>query len=144
MTGITKNHKMATMVPTFKIDTCRFMQIHGREQVSCHAGHQEVSRFTPKVDFREHVTCMPPPRANKTAHSGFESQRRYHQKSKTGAKRVFVLQLPFKKFGLIFNIDMLLAILDDSYNQNHKNGYHDSIIQDRDLQQLKTTEGDKQ
>ena len=27
---------------------------------------------------------MPPPRANKAAHSGFETQRRHHQKSRTG------------------------------------------------------------
>ena len=36
------------------------------------------------VNFRERVTCMPPPSANKAAHSGFETQRRCHQKSKTG------------------------------------------------------------
>ena len=28
--------------------------------------------------------CMPPPSANQAAHSGFETQRRRHQKSKTG------------------------------------------------------------
>ena len=38
----------------------------------------------PEVNLREHVTCMPQPNANKAAHSGFETQRRCHQKFKTG------------------------------------------------------------
>ena len=38
----------------------------------------------PEVNLREHVTYMPPPSVNKAAHSGFETQRRHHQKSKTG------------------------------------------------------------
>ena len=37
----------------------------------------------PEVNFREHVTHMSPPSMNKAAQSGFETQRRYHQKSKT-------------------------------------------------------------
>ena len=36
------------------------------------------------VNLREHVTRTPPPSANKAAHSGIETQRRRHQKSKTG------------------------------------------------------------
>ena len=36
------------------------------------------------VNFREYVICMPPPSLNKAAHSGFETQRRHHQKSKIG------------------------------------------------------------
>ena len=35
-----------------------------------------------EVNLRE--TCTPPSSANKAAHSGFETQRRHHQKSKTG------------------------------------------------------------
>ena len=38
---------------------------------------------TPEVNLRKHVTCTPLPSANKAAHSGFETQRRHHQKSKT-------------------------------------------------------------
>ena len=46
---------------------------------------------------------MPPSNANKAAHSGFENQRRHHQKSKTGIsvvpqKRSYVLQIFLKKF----------------------------------------------
>ena len=38
----------------------------------------------PEVNLRECVTHMPPHSLNKAAHSGFETQRRHHQKSKTG------------------------------------------------------------
>ena len=37
-----------------------------------------------EVNLREYTSCIPPPSANKAAHSGFEIQRRCHQKSKTG------------------------------------------------------------
>ena len=39
---------------------------------------------TPEVNLREHTSHMPPPSANKAAHSGFETRRRCHQKSETG------------------------------------------------------------
>ena len=48
---------------------------------------EEISRsagVTPEVNLREHVPHTPLPSVNKAAHSGFESQRRCHQKSKTG------------------------------------------------------------
>ena len=38
----------------------------------------------PEVSLRECVTCMSLPSMNKVAHSGFETQRRHHQKFKTG------------------------------------------------------------
>ena len=52
---------------------------------------------TPEVNSREHVTQMPLSSVNKAAHSGFETQSRCHQKSKTGIsvapqKRTYVLQ----------------------------------------------------
>ena len=37
---------------------------------------------TPEVNLREHVMDMSLPSVNKVAHSGFETQRRCHQKSK--------------------------------------------------------------
>ena len=40
----------------------------------------------PEVNIRECISCMPPQSSNKAAHSGFETQRRRHQKSKTGHK----------------------------------------------------------
>ena len=39
---------------------------------------------TPEVNVKEHVTPMPPQSTNKAANSSFETQRRHHQKSKTG------------------------------------------------------------
>ena len=40
--------------------------------------------FAPELNLRDCVTCTPLPGANKAAHSGFETQRRHHQNSKTG------------------------------------------------------------
>ena len=40
-------------------------------------GYQEVDRCCSKG-----VTCIPLPNVNKTAHSGFTTQRKHHQKSK--------------------------------------------------------------
>ena len=37
----------------------------------------------PEVNLRECVICTPLPSTNKAAHSGFKTQRKYHQKSKT-------------------------------------------------------------
>ena len=55
-----------------------------------------------EVNLRECVICNPPPSTNKAAHSGFETQRRCHQKSKTGIvsgphKRTYVPQIFYKK-----------------------------------------------
>ena len=41
--------------------------------------------ITQEVNLKEYVICMPQPSVNKAANSGFETQRRCHQKSKTGA-----------------------------------------------------------
>ena len=38
----------------------------------------------PEVNLMGHATCPPLPGMNKAAHSGFETQKRCHQKSKTG------------------------------------------------------------
>ena len=40
--------------------------------------------ITPEVNLRECISHMPPQTSNKVAHSGFEPQRRCHQKSITG------------------------------------------------------------
>ena len=58
---------------------------------------------TPEVNFREHVTRTPLPITNKAVHSGFETLKRCHQKSKTVVsvaqqKRLYVLQKSKKKF----------------------------------------------
>ena len=41
----------------------------------------------PEVKLREHITHMPPLSVNRAAHSGFETQRRCHEKSKTVAQQ---------------------------------------------------------
>ena len=50
---------------------------------------------TPEVNLGEPVTYTPLSSVNKAAHSGFETQRRHHQKYKTGVsvslKRSYVL-----------------------------------------------------
>ena len=38
----------------------------------------------PQANLTERISHMPLPSANKAAHSGFETQRKHHQKSKTG------------------------------------------------------------
>ena len=45
---------------------------------------KRLAGVAPKVNVRECVAHMSPPSMNKAAHSGFETQRRHHQKSKTG------------------------------------------------------------
>ena len=40
---------------------------------------------TPEVNLKEHISHTPLPSVKKAAHSGFETQMRHHQKSKTGA-----------------------------------------------------------
>ena len=50
-----------------------------------HAGRQEAGRCrTGLVNLRECTSHTPPPSANKAANFDFKTQRRYHQKSKTG------------------------------------------------------------
>ena len=45
---------------------------------------KRLAGVAPEVNLREHISCMPPPSVNKDAHFGFETQRRYYQKSKIG------------------------------------------------------------
>ena len=61
-----------------------------------------LAGVAPEMNLRECVTHMPLPRVNKATHSGFETQRRHHQKSKTGVsvasqKGLMSSKLFFKK-----------------------------------------------
>ena len=49
-----------------------------------HLAAKSLARVTPEMNLRECISCMPLPSKNKAVHSGFETQRRYHQKFKTG------------------------------------------------------------
>ena len=64
---------------------CRYV-----EEISLTA--KRLAGVAPEMNPREHVTCMALPSVNKATHSGFGTQRRFHQKSKTG-----VLVVPQKR-----------------------------------------------
>ena len=63
--------------------------------------------FTP-VNLSERVTRMLPSSVNKTAHSGFETQKRRHQKSKKGAsvasQKGLMSSKNFKKSFILVNL----------------------------------------
>ena len=61
------------------------LQLCGRDGSATMLVTKRSGDVTPEVNIRERVTHTPPPSMNKAAHFGFETQRRHHQKSKTGA-----------------------------------------------------------
>ena len=69
------------MIGLFSSPTNAWSQIFGRDWPGHHACHQEVGRCHTRGESQG---CMLLPSANKGAHSDFETQRRCHQKSKTG------------------------------------------------------------
>ena len=66
----------------------RYMEENGLAAI---LAAKRLAGVAPEVSLRRCVTCMSPASMNKVAHSGFETQRRHHQKSKTG-----VLMVPQK------------------------------------------------
>ena len=58
--------------------------MHVGKQLTIMLAAKRSAGVAPEVKLREHISRMPPPSANKASHSGFETQRRHHQKSKTG------------------------------------------------------------
>ena len=64
------------IAPGFELNQC--LAGMWKRQVGCHDCCQELGRC------HTCVTRVPLPSVNKAAHSGFETQRRCHQKSKTG------------------------------------------------------------
>ena len=86
---------------TFSSPTDAYLQIHGRDWLGCHAGHQEVGRCCTRTESQGICnTYIPLQSANKATNSGFEKQRRYHQKSKTGASVALQKGLMSSKFFL--------------------------------------------
>ena len=61
---------------------------HPTSAENMHVGKQSAAMLAakrsagvaPEVNLREHISHTPPPSVNKAAHSGFETQRRQHQK----------------------------------------------------------------
>ena len=78
---------------------------------------KRLASVTPGVNLWGHVTHVPLPSASKVAHSGFETQRRYHQKSKTGVsvapQKAHVLQFYFKKDFLSYTMPDQLSLVFD-------------------------------
>ena len=61
---------------------CRYVEEIGSAAM---LATERLAGVAPEVNLREHVAHTPLPSVNKAAHSGLETQRRHHQKSKTGA-----------------------------------------------------------
>ena len=57
---------------------------YGRDSLAAMLATKRSAGVAPEVNLRECVTHTPPPSLNKATNSGFETQRRRHQKSKTG------------------------------------------------------------
>ena len=64
--------------------------MHVGKQLGAMLAAKRSAGVAPEVNLREHILRIPPPSVNKAAHSGFETQRKRHQKSTT--KRTYVLQ----------------------------------------------------
>ena len=62
-------------------------------------------------NLREHISHTPPQSLNKAAHSGFETQRRHHQKSKTGVSVTPQMNMCPTKFlgGLSLHLNHLIG-----------------------------------
>ena len=60
---------------------CRYAEENGSATM---LAAKRSAGVTPKMNVRECITHVSPPSVNKAIHSGFETQRRRHQKSKTG------------------------------------------------------------
>ena len=58
--------------------------MHVGKQLAAMLAAKRSAGVAPEVNLRECISHTPPPSTNKAAHSGFETQRRRHQKSKTG------------------------------------------------------------
>ena len=57
---------------------------HRKQQLTPMLPIKRSAGVIPEVNLWECTSYMPPPCANKATHSGFETQRRHDQKSKTG------------------------------------------------------------
>ena len=109
---------------------------------------KRLAGVAPQGNFKECVTCMPPPSANEVAHSGFETQKRHHQKSKTGvsvAPQKWPMSFKnFKKKGEQWLLDYARCYsslpptpFDQSY-QNSSSGMTYTILAGLDLCQAKS------
>ena len=56
---------------------------------------KRLAGFAPEVNLRDDVICVAPPSVNKAAHSDVETQKRHHQKFKTGVSVAPQKGLPY-------------------------------------------------
>ena len=95
----------------------------------------------PEVNLRERVTRTPPPSSNKAAHSGFETQRRRYQKSKTGVsvapqKGLLSSKFFFKKVRI--RLPTLALKPRGDVTGSPKQGYQWTCVHQKFLKNLKT------
>ena len=91
---------------------CRYMKENG---LAAMLAIKRSAGVAPKVNLRECIIPMPPSSVNKAAHSGFETQMKHHQKSKTGVsmapQKGLVLQKFLKKIMLdqmaVFSVSLV-------------------------------------
>ena len=82
---------------------CRYVEENGSTAMLAAKRSGVTPEPLAEVNLKEHVTCMPPPSINNAVHSGFETLRRHHQKSKAAVleapqeKETHVLQKFLKK-----------------------------------------------
>ena len=102
---------------------------HVGKQLAAMLATKSSAGVTPEVNLKECISHTPPPSVNKAVYSGFETQRRHHQKSKTGisgpTKRTYVLQIFFKKKQQT-NKTLLFQFLESLLNLHH-GGVHQLI-----------------
>ena len=80
----------------------------GEQQLATILAIKRLTGVASEVNLGERTSCMPLPSANNAAHSGFETQRRHHQKSKDWPiKRTCAHQNFFKKTSLHLFLDLL-------------------------------------
>ena len=78
-----------TSDPTKGLTSSKILEIKdknacGELRLTAMLASKRSAGVTPEVNLREHTSCMLLLRVNKAALSGFETQRRHHQKFKTG------------------------------------------------------------
>ena len=106
---------------------CRYVE----EMAHYHAGCQEVGRCHTRGESQGMCnTYMPPPSLNKAAHSGFETQRRCHQNSKTGVsvvpqKGLMSSKIWKKRIGIWISIDLIWS----SLLLTNQNIWHQVVVQ---------------
>ena len=105
------------------------MPVRGKDGSAAMLAAKRSVGVAPEVNLRQNVTRMPPPNSNKAAHSGFETQRRRHQKSKTGVSvalqkglmsskkfKIKIYNMPANSYPFISLCDVHSPFVEDTCN----------------------------